>query len=59
MKNLENYGVHSLDTKEIREIDGGRLPWRKIWKAIESTGIIVTVGNAIDEFVDGWNSVDC
>ncbi len=31
MKNLENYGVQTLDTREIREIDGGGIDFWDVY----------------------------
>ncbi len=58
MKNLENYGVLELNTTELTSIDGG-LPWKKIWDGLEKLATALEISNAIDEFVEGWNSVDC
>ena len=54
MKNLENFGFQELSAKEIRETDGGRIPWRKLkkWggKLMEWAGVY----DAIDEFTTGF-----
>lgn len=45
MKNLKNYGVQVLDTKEIREIGGG---W--FWPVI--------AGAAVYEIISDWNNFE-
>jgi hypothetical protein len=57
MKNLQNYGVHELNNQELIQIDGGS--WRFIWKALEKIATALEIGDAIDEFAAGWNSVKC
>ncbi len=42
MKNLENYGVVSLDTKEMMEIDGG-LSGEDAWAIVCSILIIIAI----------------
>lgn len=59
MKKLKNLGVKELQISETLEIDGGRLPWKKIWDGLQKAAAALEIGDAIDEFVDGWNSVDC
>lgn len=59
MKNLENLGVQELKISETIQIDGGRLPWKKIWDGLQKVATALELGDAIDEFVDGWNSVEC
>ncbi len=44
MKNLENYGVHNLDAREIREIDGGLI------------GIIFLCALVVAAPIAGWYS---
>jgi len=47
MKNLENYGVQELNTREIQETDGGvGEPWL-IARAVE---IAIAVESAIEEW---------
>jgi len=41
MKNLENYGVQEMNAKEIREIDGGEVPW---WYYLLSPGPAYIIG---------------
>tara|TARA_B110000238_G_scaffold180324_1_gene204264 strand:- start:1420 stop:1593 length:174 start_codon:yes stop_codon:yes gene_type:complete len=57
MKNLEKFGVHELNNQELIQIDGGS--WRFIWKALEKIATALEIGDAIDEFAAGWNSVKC
>ncbi len=67
MKNLSKFGVQELDAVELVYIDGGRrIPWSKLrelgkkaWKYLEKTAVVIQVGEAIDEFKKGWDSVDC
>ena len=61
MKNLENHGVQELNAMEITEVDGGLLlfPWKKAWDILSKAATALEIGDAIDEFVDGWNSVEC
>ncbi len=49
MKNLENYGVQTLDTREIREIDGG-LIWCNIFMCPCSWpgGIVIHLEKLLD-----------
>jgi len=44
MRNLENYGVQSLNAKEIRETEGGFFfgfipPWMELWGGINIAGL--------------------
>ncbi len=57
MKNLENYGVQVLDARELQSIDGG-FPWKKAWDLASKIATAIELTDAIDEFVDGWNSVE-
>ncbi len=41
MKNLENYGVVSLDTKEMMEIDGGEINWTIVLTTVGTILLIV------------------
>ncbi len=43
MKNLENYGVLVLNTSEVKQIDGGWIPF----------GTAVAIGVALYRFVSG------
>jgi hypothetical protein len=47
-----------LSLHESLEISGGiNLP--KIWEALKTVYTALEIQDAINEFVDGWNSVDC
>jgi len=45
MKNLENYGVQTLNAKEIRETDGGDL----------GIGELIAIAGAIIYVYDNWD----
>jgi hypothetical protein len=53
MKNLENYGVQTLNAKEIRDIDGGILGWDDV---LAIGGALIYVYNEGGDFLDGFNS---
>jgi len=61
MRNLKNYGVQKLNALEVVTIDGGLLlfPWKKAWDLLSKAATALEIGDAIDEFVEGWNSVEC
>ena len=61
MKNLENYGVLEMRMHELQHIEGGYIlfPWKKAWDVASKIGTALELGAALDEFVSGWNSVDC
>ncbi|WP_321295588.1 class IIb bacteriocin, lactobin A/cerein 7B family [Marinifilum fragile] len=54
MKNLEEFGVQEMNTKEIQEIDGG------IWPILGAIAAVIAVGAAVDavlgEYQHGWNN---
>ena len=54
MKKLENYGVNELKNLECQSIVGG-----SVWKILERIATVLAIGSAVDQFVDGWNSVEC
>lgn len=47
MKNLENYGVVSLDNKEMKETDGG-FGYLEVW-------LITEISIFCAGFQEGWN----
>jgi len=51
---LENYRVQELSFEETHSIDGGSR-----WKLLERAAALLSVGEAIDEFMDGWDSCSC
>ncbi|WP_291400287.1 hypothetical protein [Daejeonella sp.] len=61
---LENFGVREMNAKEIIYIDGGKgpkgkIPWKKLWDWADKGLTALGVYEAIDEFAEGWNSVEC
>ena len=48
-----------MDENEKMELDGGagwpRVTWKQVQKALEVIGVM----DAIDRFVEGFNSVEC
>jgi lactobin A/cerein 7B family class IIb bacteriocin len=69
MKNLENFGIQELSTKEIKETDGGFIPlviWGIAFTASEVAGILVgtaigvavsqDLDNLADSFMEGFNN---
>ena len=57
MKNLEKFGIEELNAKEIREIDGG-LWLGGTFKALKKFAKWVGLFDVVDDFVEGWNSVE-
>jgi len=47
-----------LTMNESLEISGG-FNIKKIWEAIKYLYTALEIQDAVNEFVDGWNSVDC
>lgn len=59
-KTLKFSDFEALNEQELREIEGGkRIPWRKIFDYADDLLTAIGVMDAIDQFVEGWNSVDC
>ena len=60
MKNLclENYGVSRLEAQELLIVYGGSR-WKLIKKIAQYVWEAAGVADAIDEFVEGWNSYEC
>ena len=61
---LENYGVAEMTTREMETINGGRLRGlKKLYDLTKKYGgkLLAAAGvyDAIDEFVAGWNEVEC
>ena len=54
MKNLENYGVVSLENKEIKVIDGGHVPMDYYMDDDTMAANAKLVGPAIERF---WNFI--
>jgi hypothetical protein len=54
--NLENFNLVELDSHEVQEIEGGKLPSKRTINRILTA---IGVYDAIDDFIAGWNSVDC
>ena len=54
MENLEKLSVIELNEDELMQTDGGNVwKWGElIWKALQ-------IQEAINNFIDGWNSVEC
>ncbi len=52
MKNLENYGVVSLDCREMKETDGGCLG---LGLALGVIGACIYVYNGWDDFAAGFS----
>ena len=52
---VTQFGVQKLDDKEMVEVEGGRIPWKSIERFLTLVGIY----DAIEDFKEGWNSVDC
>jgi len=53
---LKKFGVQELNAKEMVDLNGGRkIPW----KAIGDFFTLLGIYDAIEEFKEGWNSVDC
>ena len=63
MKNLENYGLVELNSSEVLIIGGGSiLTGINPLKIIETLGKIadaIAIADAVDRFMDGFNSVHC
>ena len=66
MKNLEvqNYGVVTMSTWEMRTTSGGKLKGlKKLYDLAKKHGgkLLAAAGvyDAVDEFVAGWNEVKC
>ena len=55
MKNLNEFGVQEMNTKEIKEIDGGGF-----WVIMGGIAAILAVGAAVDVMIEecqhGWNN---
>ncbi|WP_194977050.1 hypothetical protein [Aquiflexum lacus] len=47
-----------LTMNESLEISGG-ISIKKIWEAIKYLYTALEIQDSVNEFVDGWNSVDC
>jgi hypothetical protein len=47
-----------LSVNESLKISGGISP-SKIWEAIKYIYTALEIQDSVNEFVDGWNSVDC
>lgn len=55
---LETLDVKELSHLDLISVDGGN--WiNGAWKVLEKIGTAIAIGDAIDESVDGWNSVEC
>jgi len=54
MKNLENYGVQTLDVKELREVEGGN--WFVVALVEFIVASIYDYDEAIAAFKDGYNA---
>lgn len=60
MKNLclEKYGVSELKNEEMILIDAGN-KWRGLKRVLQYAWEALGVADAVDEFVEGWNSYEC
>lgn len=58
----QSMGLNKMELTEISVIEqlntnGGN--WISVWKAIEKVATAIAIGDAVERFVDGWNSVEC
>jgi hypothetical protein len=56
---LEKLNRGVLSDLEMNSIEGGRIPWRKRYKWAQRAGVFITLADAADRFVEGWNAVEC
>jgi bacteriocin-like protein len=47
-----------LSIEEMQEVNGG-ISLKKVWDAIKMIWTALEIQEGVNEFVDGWNSVDC
>jgi hypothetical protein len=61
MRNLENLETTELSFIELVAIDGGMIApnWAKLWDAAGKVATAIGLADAVDKFVDGFNSVNC
>lgn len=48
-----------LSFEEMVEVEGGILNPKKLWDLAKLGYEALQIQDAINQFVDGWNSVDC
>jgi hypothetical protein len=48
-----------LSFEESQKIDGGRINPKAIWNGIKYVYEALQIQDAINDFVDGWNSGKC
>ncbi|PIV93989.1 MAG: lactobin A/cerein 7B family class IIb bacteriocin [Flavobacteriaceae bacterium CG_4_10_14_3_um_filter_33_47] len=53
MKNLQNFGVLEMNSKELCDVDGGVMGWDD---ALAIIGAAIYIYNEGGDFVDGFNS---
>jgi hypothetical protein len=56
--------VQEMDVAEMQQIEGGLIMWvakaaEYVWKGLVGIGIVAAAGNAIEDFKEGWDSVEC
>ncbi|WP_372474036.1 hypothetical protein AB4865_01850 [Capnocytophaga sp. ARDL2] len=56
--NLNKLNVTELNAQEVLEVEGGN-KYKKAWKLIEKGLTLIGVADAVERFVDGWNSESC
>ncbi|MCY4781212.1 hypothetical protein ORI89_16235 [Sphingobacterium sp. UT-1RO-CII-1] len=61
MNNLEltKFGVQELKKDEMINVEGGKIPWKQLRNYGSKFLELVGVYDAIADFKEGWDSVDC
>lgn len=56
MKNLENFGVLEMNTKDLNAISGGSLKW--VWRTVKAIGSMIkeTLTDPEKYYGDNYNS---
>ncbi|MFV0605655.1 MAG: hypothetical protein ACK5NK_07425 [Niabella sp.] len=54
---LNRMGLTEFSATEQLNTNGGN--WATVWKVIEKVATAISIGDAVDRFVNGWNSVEC